>query len=625
VGQLVNSLIGFDEPNHFNYISIKINYIMAINTLSQSLSRKGANFVNNLLNQEVIITEKLDTYRIQFEKNKDEITFYKKDNTPISIIERTLNDLWETALVELPVLLENIKLPERIRFGLYFCPIERPLRIPYTNLPKYILTDMTRRENNKIVESYDYDEVKQWSGLLCMGRPPVLFKGYLNEVQKKVLLDYDTKQYDGKEMTFSKMIEKVLGASYSKENVIEGIIIQGKNDLTQIISYEFELLDEAYQKINSSRDFYDITLTSLNNFMNNYKMPVLEADSRDEMYLEIICDIFNKYCETNDMNESVEPKYLTPKQFGYQGKLNQKYITNEITRQWLKKAPIYEALFKVFLSSFRKYKKPYGLLNESLCKNFNTYVYLVNSYADKFNDGQTKIEQEILEQRSENIVVNTLKRRKMTDIDNMRVIASIQKAFQPETSKVVKGKKKCVVYLTSFVPFSNSQMENVRKLNQMWQCPVILASVKKEFKVEGKNFHLADETVRAEMRTLADNNIELIPAYIMLDSWNLVEIFEFCRPNYEPIAIITDVGKRSELSLQLFFEEEVMDGRINVEPEFNIGEIENEDRLISYRAIEDANSHVFREFTPQPIWNLYDSIITEYKNWSGMILLNKKE
>jgi hypothetical protein len=213
----------------------------------------------------------------------------------------------------------------------------------------------------------------------------------------------------------------------------------------------------------------------------------------------------------------------------------------------------------------------------------------------------------------------------MNDIDNMRVIASIQKAFQPDASKVIKGKNKCVVYLTSYVPFSNSQMENVRKLQQMWQCPVILAGVRKEFKVEGINFHLADDTVKAEMRTLADSNVELIPAYIMLDSWNLVEIFEFCRPNYEPIAVITDIGKRAELSLQLFFEEEIMDGRINVEPEFNIGEIENEDRLISYRAVEDANSHVFREFTPQCIHNLYDNIVTEYKTWAGMLLLNKKE
>lgn len=598
-----------------------------INTLAGALERKGQNFVDKLLKDEVIITEKIDTYRILFEKVGDEIVYYKKDNTPLSLIERTLNDVWETALIELPLLLENVKLPVGVRFGLYYTPCERPLRIPYTNLPRYILTDMTRRENNKIVESYDYEEIKQWSALLCMGRPPVLFQGKLNEVQKHALLAYDTKQYEGNDLTFAKMIERVLGNSYSKEDIIEGIIIKAKNnnDLAQIISYEFELLDEAYQKANSSRDFYDITLTSLGNFMNNYKMPILEADTREEMYLEIVCDIFNKYCELNNVSESIEPKYLTPKQFGYQGRLNPRFITNETTRSWLRKAPIYEALFKVFLSSFRKYKKPFGLLNESFIEKFNTYVYLVNSYADKNQEKVTQIDQEIFEQRSENVVVSAVKRRKFTDIDNMRVIASIQKAFEPDAPKVIKGKKKCVVYLTTFIPFTNSQMGNVLKLNQMWNCPVILASIKREYKVEGKNFHLSDDAVRGQMKTLTDFNYELMPGYMLLDSWSLTEIFEFCRPNYEPIAIITDIGKKSELSLQLYFEEEVMDGRISVEPDFNIGEIENEDRLISLRAIEDGNSHVFREFTPQPIWNMYDKIVTEYKTWAGMLLLNKKE
>ena len=101
---------------------------------------------------------------------------------------------------------------------------------------------MTRREHNKVVESYDYDEIKQWSGLLCMGRPPVLFKGYLNEIQKKILIDYDTKQYDGKELTFSKMIEKVLGTSYSKENATRISALRKRFAKLSVICPEFNLL-----------------------------------------------------------------------------------------------------------------------------------------------------------------------------------------------------------------------------------------------------------------------------------------------------------------------------------------------------------------------------------------------
>jgi Sec-independent protein translocase protein TatA len=46
--------------------------------------------VDKFLNSEVLITEKLDTYRFQFEKINDEIVFFKKDNTKIGIVERNV-------------------------------------------------------------------------------------------------------------------------------------------------------------------------------------------------------------------------------------------------------------------------------------------------------------------------------------------------------------------------------------------------------------------------------------------------------------------------------------------------------------------------------------------------------
>ena len=167
---------------------------MGLNTIAQVLEKKGQSYVEKILSEEVVITEKLDTFRILFEMNKGKLTFYKKDNTPITLIERTLNDIWESALIELPTLIGNIQLPEGIRFGVAYTPVERPLRIPYTNLPRYILTDMTKRKNDKVIESYDYNEITEWAGMLCMGRPPIIFKGKLNEEQKRILIAYDTKQ-----------------------------------------------------------------------------------------------------------------------------------------------------------------------------------------------------------------------------------------------------------------------------------------------------------------------------------------------------------------------------------------------------------------------------------------------
>jgi hypothetical protein len=596
-----------------------------INRLSQILEKKGSRYVNNLLDEEVTITEKIDTFRIIFERKGNEIIFYKKDNTPITLIERVLTDIYEDAILEIPLITKEAEIPEGYYFGLYYTPVERPIRIPYTNLPKYILTDVTKRdENNKVIESCDYKTLKEWAAVLCMGRPPILFEGKLNEEQKKLLIAYDTNQYDGEDMTFSKMIEKAFNASYSGEDIIEGIIIKSNNKISQVISYEFDILNEAYEKGNESRDFYDIIITDITKFLENYNIPILEAENKEELYLNIVCNIFNNYCKKSTIYEEIDAKYLTPPKFGHYGKLNKKLITNKETLDLIKESKTNEALFKIFLSSFRKRKKSYGLLTESITSKFNSYVKLINNYINEFEENieesEKDYEEEINEARSDNIVIDAVKKRNPSDIDNMRVIASIQRAFEPKIKDVKKGFEKCAVYVTTLEPFTIEQMNNVTQINNMWKCPVIVCSVSNKYKVEGNEFFISDELMKAQMKALMNNDITLISGYALLDSLNITEIFEYCRPDYEPIVIITDEGKKSEMTLQLFFEEEIMGGRINVEDNLNIGELKNEDKLPAFRAIEDNNYSLFMELTPEPIHNLYNQIFSEYRLWSGQII-----
>jgi hypothetical protein len=594
-----------------------------LNSIKTSIQKRGQSYVDKLLNDEVVITEKLDTFRLSFEKQEGEVVFFKKDNSPITLIERTLNDVWEQALIELPTLIGETDLPEGIRYGVAYTPVERPLRIPYANLPRYILTDMTKRVNGKVTESYDYDEVKQWAGILCMGRPPVIFGGKLNEEQKRLLIAYDTKNYDGEFNTFSEMITKTLQSSYSKEDVIEGIVIKSGKNLLQVISYEFEMLDEAYKKQSGSRDFYDIVLLSLNEFMDSYKFPKLNEESHDKLYLEIVNDIFVKYCDTEKITEGLEPSYLTSPKYGHMGKLNTRFIKNEKALDLIKEDPIYEALYRVFLSSFRKYKKPYGLLSETVVEKFNTYVGVinemisdevdiaeyVNDYVDTFGP--------LNENRSKNITVKALKRRQPTDIDNMRVIASVQNAFLPPAKNIAQGDTRVAVYLTTFEPFTQAQMTNIEQIHSQWNVPVVIAAIGGERDLKGKNFHVSDNVVSSQMRTLSNFNKSLIPSFMIIETWSLKQIFQMCRPHYEPLILFTDKGKKSELSLQLFYEEEIMGGKINTLDEFNIGEMENKDALAAARAVEDGNGTYYMELTPKPIHNFYDQIINEYRNWDG--------
>lgn len=588
---------------------------MGLNTIAAVLEKKGQGFVDKILEGEVVITEKLDTFRILFEQNNGVLTFYKKDNTPITLIERTLNDIWEAALLEIPTLINETKLPEGIRFGVAYTPVERPLRIPYTNLPRYILTDMTKRKKGKVVEAYNYDEITQWAGILCMAKPPVLFEGILSKKQKNMIMSYELKQYEGDFNSFNEMIKETLNNTYSNSDIIEGIIIKSGKTLTQIISYEFEMLSEAYYNNKQSRDFYDIVLLSITNFMDSYKFPILESNDGDSSYIEIISNMFVEYCKSNKITEGLEPKYLSSPQFGHVGKLNKHFIDNKEAIRFVESDPIYEALFKVFISSFRKYKKPYGLLSEVVIDKFNTYVGLIN---DMTNQGLDSTD--FLNESSENIVVNKVGEKIHNDMNSMRVISSIQNAFTPPKYNIEKGKQKVIIYLTSFEPFTSSQMINIEQIHNKWNVPVILAAVSSVNTRKGKDFHLSDGLIMSQMRSLSNFNKKLIPSFMLLDSWDLKEIFQYARPDYEPLLIITDVGKKSDISLQLYYEEEIMGGKISVLPEFNIGEMENKEELVSKRSIEDGNGSAFLELTPKAVHIFYDNIINEFKNWEGSII-----
>ena len=164
---------------------------MGLKTLATILKKRGSEYVEKFLSEEITVTEKLDTYRILFEKQDNNLVFFKKDNTKLNLIERTLTNVWEDAIIELTTIVGDTLLPENMRFGVAYTPVEKPIRISYSKIPKYILTDVTLRKDDKVVEVYEYDEVTKWAGILSMGRPPIIFQGKLSEDQKNILKNYD--------------------------------------------------------------------------------------------------------------------------------------------------------------------------------------------------------------------------------------------------------------------------------------------------------------------------------------------------------------------------------------------------------------------------------------------------
>lgn len=580
-------------------------------TLKDLIEKRGREFVEKLLEGEIVLSEKIDTYRILFEKVNGEIQFRKKDNTPLNLIERVLTNIWEDAIVELSIILENHNIPEGLKFGVAYTPSEKPIRLQYNNIPKYFISDISRNG-----ELLPISECMEWSKILGLGRPSTLFSGKLDEESKKFLIGYSIGEY-GEETSLSDWLEQKFG-TYSKEPIIEGVVIktQDNENTFQLLSYEFQLINETYNNIQFSRDFYDLVLLNLNSFMEGYQFPVLEGEAPDELYINIICDIFNSYCKNMPIQEGMRADYLSPPNFGNPGRLNVLLIKNKETLKILEEGgPIYEALFRVILSSLRKYKKEQGLLTEEAVDRFNTYVYLISE--------RTGIQLRplkptlILEGENKNIVIDTVNKKLKSDIDNMRVIASIQKAFEAKNKDPERGEKKCVVYISNFSPLTRMQSENIQTLYRTWKAPVILAYPSNQKTIGGGIFRFSDELILSQLEAYSKNNLGHTAGAILLDDWGLRSLFLQLRPEWEPLAIITDKDRKADLVLQLYFEDEVMDDRINVLKDFNIGEMDVRDRLSSFRSIEDGLYYSFKEYTPEPIWNFFDLMSSEWRTWQG--------
>lgn len=575
-------------------------------TSLKTLYNSDKTSLDKFFKDEVVISEKLSTCRILFENKNGELIFYKKDYTKIDKIERSLNTIWEDALIEIPILCENVEIPEGYIFGVSYYPNTRTNIIPYEKIDKYILTDISKR-TKKISRNLSENIVAEWSLKLHMGLPPVIYKGVLNEEQKQLLINYANKNFEFiKENDFSTFISENIATTYSKQSLIEGIIIKSYDKTVQLKSYEFELLSESYIKESDNKYIYDIIILYLNNYLKEHKLSFNKTSDNEQNYINIVCDIFNGFINNNkssliSLNESL----VKPKTYGDPIIHSNRFISNKDTLNLLN-TPLYESLFYIMLNALRKTKKPnsIGVLSESDVINFNNQVEIIKNILNE-----------------ENVIIKDIStKREITDIDNMKLIGSIHNTFDVKIKNNNTGLQQCILYVCDILTFTNSQLRNIEIFYNQFNLPVILLGLSFSKCVEGKRYFMSDNLIKAQLDILKET-YPFIEKSMLLSEFNLKHIFEICRPEFEPVQMICDNNSLiSDFKNQLFFEDKVLGGRINTAEYFDIIYTENFDKHNALRALEDGNVLLFKNITPPVINNLFNVFLAEYKVWTGQIL-----
>lgn len=387
--------------------------------LQNILNTEGQEFLDNLLNKEVIVNEKLNATTLSFQKKitsemdlNRQLTFFKGsgiNKKEITIADRVMTNFYSNGMTYLNNLSKIIidKIPGNWTFICKYFPNHQPSFINYSILPKnnLVLSCIITTGGTKME---DVDDLRPWAEMFDIAYQEPVFKGYLTQYQKEKLYDYLKNGSD--KSSFSKFIITLLNPNLTHslyqndgfDSPIDGFIFKFISDdgITKPISAK--LIDPymsniiAKNKSNKGfKDNTDVLLSDFTVFMMGQDLDsiILHSENDGERYLELFYRLFNRYIkykksqledfdvDTNDVvKESINVNFDVD--------INE--ISNETTKKILKENPEYKSIFKTLLGSFKS-KKPEDY--KSLVMSPGV-VRLFNDVVDKINAKITEKEDE---------------------------------------------------------------------------------------------------------------------------------------------------------------------------------------------------------------------------------------
>ena len=410
-------------------------------SLQNILNSEGQEFLDNLLNKEVVVNEKLNAATLSFQKKATsemdlnrKLTFYKGSGVnkrEITVADRVMTNFYSNGMTYLSNLSKIVidKIPSNWTFVCKYFPNHQPSFINYSVLPKnnLVLSCIITSSGTKLD---DVDDLRSWAEMFDIAYQEPVFRGYLTQYQKERLNDY-IKKGSNKD-SFARFIITLLNPNLTHslyqndgfDSPIDGFIFKFISDdgITKPISAK--LIDPYMTNIilkNKSnkgfKDNTDVLLSDFAVFMTGQDMDSILLHSEDESqrYLELFYKLFNRYIkykksqledfdvDTNDIvKESIDVDF----------NVDLGEISNETTKKLLKDNPEYKSIFKTLLGSF-KAKKPEDY--KSLVMSPGV-VRIFNDIIDKINDKISTRDDE--ENYSFSSYMNTLRNKTVVDLNN---------------------------------------------------------------------------------------------------------------------------------------------------------------------------------------------------------------
>jgi len=365
------------------------------------LNNNPEDFIGILKEKELLIYEDIQGAQVfvRYDGSKFIIKPKSINSEELNFVDLAIQNFYSNIFVylhTLPNYVTNLLAPTWWFCFEYF-PDNQPAHIEYKKKPKNNLILTCIVKGSRYV--YNYEEINEYSKLFDVDPLPVIFKGQLNEKQLEIIsLFLNTSENDLEfvfgEKNFAYFFYKLLNPSIKHSFLmddfnsnLEKIIIKIDNNS----EYSFELLNPQYEKMKLSNkteylENYTIILLNFLEFLQlkNYKDINLENITKDELYIELICKIFNDYIE--DIKKDIEDWEITIPSFFSEDKfrINTDLIQDEKTKEFIKSNSKIEYMFKVILGSYqKKRKKTLGIFNKKTLEHFNNEIENISRHLDR--------------------------------------------------------------------------------------------------------------------------------------------------------------------------------------------------------------------------------------------------
>jgi hypothetical protein len=381
--------------------------------MSKLVTLNGLNddeLINDLFSDEIIVFEDIQGSKIWVNWDGKSFTIKPKSisNDSINLIDLAMQNYYNPAINYLNSLDQRVK--SLLNKSWWFCfeyfPDNQPANIEYSRVPKNNLVLTVINKGGKY--SFSIDELDEYSRLFDVDVIPVVFQGRLTERMAEAIKYFintseDDLEYIFGEKSFSFFFYKILNPSTNNSFLMDGDFQKNIEKLiirsnTKDIS--FELLNPLYTRIsdNNSTEFVEVYTLILINFLNfcqsiNIEDIKLKNERRDEVYIYLICKLFNIYVseikqDLLNFDFSV-PQFFDKEKF----KINTELIQNKLTKDYIRESDKLEYIFKVILGSFsKKRKKPIGIFTDNTVLLFNHFVDHLNIYIDNYLNKSNELE-----------------------------------------------------------------------------------------------------------------------------------------------------------------------------------------------------------------------------------------